>query len=341
MSDGSDLDVVGATVVATGLASPWGVAPLPDGSALVTVRDTGEVLLVRSGAPPAPLGVVPGVRHGGEGGLLGIAVSPGFADDGVVVVYATSATDNRVLRMRLTEGVLEPDVVILDGIPRADYHDGGRIAFGPDGFLYVATGDAGEPGNAQDLGSLGGKILRITADGAPAPGNPIPGSPLWSWGHRNVQGIAWHEDGRMFASELGESTWDELNLVEPGRNYGWPLVEGQQDASDRPGDGDVELVDPLVEWPTQDASPSGVAVVGDVVYVAALRGESLWRVPLVGNGAGEPQRLIEGVLGRLRAVADDGRGHLWVTTSNTTRGSPRPGDDRVILLTEAVLGRTP
>ncbi|MFH5821522.1 PQQ-dependent sugar dehydrogenase [Georgenia sp. AZ-5] len=315
----------GPVVVAEGLDVPWGLAFLPDGSALVTLRDSGEVVQVRAGAAPRVVGTVPGVVPGGEGGLLGIAVSPGFAQDRRVFVYLSAATDNRVLRMRL-DGELVPDRVVVEGIPRAGNHNGGRLAFGPDGFLYVTTGDAQRPANAQDRASLGGKILRVDADGAPAPGNPF-GSAVWSLGHRNVQGLDWADDGTMYASEFGQNTWDELNVITPGANYGWPDVEGSGDVAG--------YTDPVAQWRTGDASPSGIAVAGDAVYLAALRGEALWRVP---RGGGEPQRLLHEAYGRLRAVETDGTGNLWVLTSNTFRGEPRPGDDQVVVLDPATLG---
>jgi glucose/arabinose dehydrogenase len=328
--------------VATGLRGPWALAFLPDGSALLTVRDSAEVLRVRRGGAPQSVGTVPGVAHGGEGGLLGIAVSPTFAADRTAFVYLTTVTDNRVLRLRVElpgdgaasqAGGLTVEQAVLTGIPRAAIHNGGRIAFGPDGFLYVATGDAGDTRHSQDLGSLGGKILRITAQGEPAPGNPLRGSPLWSWGHRNVQGLAWDDRGRMFASEFGQSTWDELNLITGGGNYGWPQVEGIG--------ADPDFIDPLVQWRTSDASASGIAVADDAVYLAALRGESLWRVPLLPTTAaavvGEPERLLRATYGRLRAVEVDDSGHFWLLTSNTTRGTPRPGDDRVVVLDPAHL----
>jgi glucose/arabinose dehydrogenase len=253
-------------------------------------------------------------------------VSPAFASDRTVFVYFTAGNDNRVMRMTFDGTTLTPGRVIVEGIAKAANHDGGRLAFGPDGFLYIATGDAGQRQPAQDKASLNGKILRVTAEGSPAPGNPFPGSRIWSMGHRNVQGMAWNRAGTMYASEFGQDTWDELNRIEPGRNYGWPDVEGiaHQDG----------FIDPIEQWPTDDASPSGIAVGADgAVYMAALRGESLWHIPFDAEGQpGTPERLLEGRYGRLRTVMSAPDGRLWLITSNTFRGSPRPGDDRILAL---------
>jgi len=308
---------------------PWGLAFLPDGEAVVTLRDAARLILV--GADGAATTVTgPGadqltdlVVPAGEGGLLGVAVlrSSGSAVD--LALYATASDDNRVLVGTLdgsTLGELRP---IVTGIHKAGNHDGGRLAVGPDGYLYVTTGDAGDRPSAQDPDSLNGKILRVTFDGDPAPGNPEPDSPVWSLGHRNVQGLGWAPDGRMFASEFGQDTWDELNLIEPGGNYGWPTVEGPSD--------DPAFVAPVATWATDDASPSGLAVTDEGVYLAALRGERLWRVPLTADGVGTPQALLVGEYGRLRAVAVAPDGSLWVVTNNTDgRGEPRPGDDRIL-----------
>jgi glucose/arabinose dehydrogenase len=306
---------------------PWGLAFLPDGTALVTLRDQGEVLHVARQAKvsrPTSVGRVPGVVPGGEGGLLGIAVSPAFASDRTVFVFFTSQDDNRVMRMTFDGSTLKPGPVIVSGITKGSIHDGGRLAFGPDGYLYISTGEAGLRDPAQDKASLNGKILRVTRDGTPAPGNPFPGSRVWTFGHRNVQGLAWDKAGNMFASELGQNTWDELNRIEPGRNYGWPILEG---ISHRAG-----FVDPLAQWHTEDASPSGIAIGTDnAIYMAALRGESLWRIPTDGKGkTGTPQRLLQGTYGRLRAAVAAPDGRLWVVTNNTARGTPHPGDDQII-----------
>ncbi|HEU4346277.1 MAG TPA: PQQ-dependent sugar dehydrogenase, partial [Actinoplanes sp.] len=211
--------------------------------------------------------------------------------------------------------------VIFDGLAKAGNHNGGRIAFGPDGMLYVGTGDAAEPSRSQDPRSPNGKILRLTPDGDPAPGNPDAGSPVWSMGHRNVQGLAWSADGTMYASEFGQNRFDEVNLIEPGKNYGWPVVEGTGN--------DSRYENPMVTWRTSEASPSGAAISGDTLYVAALRGQRLWTVPLHG---GEPRAEFTGRYGRLRTVAFAPDGALWLTTSNTDRGpEPEPGgDDRVL-----------
>ncbi|WP_311131929.1 PQQ-dependent sugar dehydrogenase [Nonomuraea gerenzanensis] len=170
-----------------------------------------------------------------------------------------------------------------------------------------------------------GRILRLTPGGDPAPGNPTPGSPVYSRGHRNVQGLAWDAEGRLFATEFGQNDLDEVDLIQPGRNYGWPRVEGKGDTAGG------RYTDPLVTWPVSEASPSGMAIAGSTAYVAALRGERLWAVPLNGGTAGEPAAHLDGRYGRLRTVQVAPDGALWVTTSNTDgRGDLRDGDDRVL-----------
>ncbi|PRY11809.1 PQQ-dependent sugar dehydrogenase [Kineococcus rhizosphaerae] len=315
--------------IATGLAVPWGLAVLPDGTALVTLRDQARVVRVGPGVQTVvgadgPDGKVPDVSPGGEGGLLGVALSPGFASDQHVFLYQTARDDNRVVRYTLAQDRLTEATPIVTGIPKNSTHNGGRIAFGPDGDLYVGTGDAQDRPSAQDVNSLGGKILRVGADGSVPPDNPFAGSRTWSYGHRNVQGFGWDAAGRMYASEFGQDTWDELNLIRPGGNYGWPEVEGK-------GDGGGKYVAPLQTWATDDASPSGIAVTPDAVYVAALRGQKLWRVPVTPEGpTGTPDAYLDGTLGRLRTVEVGPDGSLWVLTSNTFRGTARPGDDRLV-----------
>ncbi|MFK0107355.1 PQQ-dependent sugar dehydrogenase [Streptomyces sp. NPDC091217] len=319
--------------VAEGLKSPWGLAPLPGGAGLlVSDRDDGTISKVdEKTGKTTELGVVSGVSAAGEGGLLGIALSPGFASDHMIYAYFTSASDNRIVRMLWDESkpakeqLGAPDT-IFKGIPKGLIHNGGRIAFGPDGMLYAGTGESGQRGLAQDRNSLGGKILRLTPEGEPAPGNPFPDSPVYSYGHRNVQGLAWDDRQRLFASEFGQDTWDELNAIKPGGNYGWPNAEGRSD--------DPKYVNPIAEWHTDDASPSGIAYVGGVIWMAALKGQRLWRIPLDGTtAAAEPQAFLTGEYGRLRTVVAAGGDKVWLVTSNTDgRGKPKAGDDRILEL---------
>ncbi|HEU4491661.1 MAG TPA: PQQ-dependent sugar dehydrogenase [Jiangellales bacterium] len=320
----------GFSDLATGLSSPWGLAFLPDGSALVSERDTARVVRVTAAGAVTEVGGVPGVVPGGEGGLLGLEVGPDPEDPGYVYAYFTAASDNRLVRMPWDGSAVGPPEVLLEGVPKARNHDGGRIAFGPDGRLYIATGDAGEPSRSQALDSPAGKILRLEPDGGIPADNPFPGSPVWSLGHRNVQGLAFDDEGRLWAGEFGQKTYDELNLIEPGANYGWPEVEG-------PGDGGGRFVEPVAVWnPTGDASPSGIAWVRDTVFLAALAGERLLRVPVPGGTAGEPDEAAVGQFGRLRTVEPAPDGSLWMITSNTDgRGDPQQGDDRILRVTLA------
>jgi glucose/arabinose dehydrogenase len=221
-SRGAPVGRVEVSTFATDLEVPWSFAFLPGGDALVTERDSGKLLRVSPSGEVEEIQTLP-ESGSGEGGLLGVAVSPDYEDDSYIYAYYTTEADNRVVRFRMGE-TPEP---ILTGIPVNTYHDGGRIKFGPDGMLYVSTGDAGDAENSQDRNSLGGKILRIEPDGSIPPDNPFPDSPVYSYGHRNVEGLAWDARGRLYASEFGQNTWDEVNRIEAGENYGWPAVEGR------------------------------------------------------------------------------------------------------------------
>jgi glucose/arabinose dehydrogenase len=321
-----DLPASAVTTVATGLRIPWGLAFLPDGTALVTERGNSVPTFDGNGRGGVDSSGIPRIMSVtstgtvteaqrlpevdlrlGEGGLLGIAVSPDYATDKWVYVYYSATNDNRIARLHLGQ----PPEPIVTGIPvtggdGARYHQGGRLAFGPDGMLYASVGETYFDSEiAQDRNSLGGKILRMTPEGRPAPGNPFPDSLVWTYGHRNVQGLAWDSKGRMYASELGSKTYDEVNLIEPGRNYGWPRVEGFST--------DALFTNPIATWtPTSIASPSGIAVLGDHLYVACLRGQSLYRLDLDGRN---PRKLLS-TYGRLRTVTVAPDGSLWVTTSN-------------------------
>ncbi|MEX0913857.1 MAG: PQQ-dependent sugar dehydrogenase, partial [Demequina sp.] len=294
----------------SGLQAPWDLEFLEDGAVLVSERDSGVIKRVRAGIATALNG--PGsdelkstLDSTGEGGLLGLTLHP--EDPTLLYVYYTREDGNAVMRLTMRGDVLGDPTDVITGIPKASNHDGGRIDFGPDGYLYIATGDAAEPELAQDLDSLAGKILRVVADGTEADGSPAPDNPfdsrVWSYGHRNVQGFDWVADGRMYASEFGQRTLDEVNLIEPGRNYGWPQVEGTDGAPSGvlPGETVEELTYPVVEWSTSEASPSGVAITHEGIYVAALRGQRIWRIPLTQDSIGEPHVLIDD-LGRVRHV---------------------------------------
>jgi glucose/arabinose dehydrogenase len=309
--------VVPATVevVAPGLRNPWGLAFLPDGTALVTERETGRILAV-SARRVHEAQRLTDVFPSGEGGLLGIAVSPNYATDKWVYVYYTTAEDNRVARLRLGT---QPQP-ILTGIRRGLFNNGGPIAFGPDGLLYVGTGDVDDARTPQDMFSLNGKILRVSPDGSPASGNPFRASPVYSYGHRNLRGLAWDAWGRLYASETGRYMHDELNPIYPGRNYGWPHVEGVAT--------DPKLIDPIATWSPVDTSPSGIAVLDDKLYGASLTG----RLLRLGLDGGTPAELLV-AHGRLRTVTVAPDRSLWVLTANRQGGTPTDDDDRVLRVT--------
>ena len=326
LSDRADAaPAIGATL-AQGLVVPWGLAFLPSGDALVTERESGRVFRVSRTGGRRQVGDLAGVHapDPGEGGLLGCAVSPGFRSNRHVFFFLTTTSDNRVIRMTYTSGgTLTERRTILAGIPASSNHNGGRLLFGPNGRLFVSTGDASDRADAQDRNSLAGKILRINPDGSTPAGNPF-GNQVWSLGHRNVQGLALDADGRLWATELGQDTRDELNRIVAGHNYGWPVVEGGDGASG-------EFHDPFVTWTTDACSPSGVAITRGAAWVGALRGRCLWRVDLAGAGARRKTRYFHDRLGRIRSVAKAPDGTLWLTTSNRDgRGTPRTGDDKVI-----------
>jgi glucose/arabinose dehydrogenase len=310
-------------VIATGLDLPWSMVRLDTGSTLVSERDTALVKEVGPDLAVREVGRVSDVVPGGEGGLLGLAV---LTDDLTTWLYAytTTASDNRVVRMPLSGApgsyALGTSEVVLSGIPKAGNHNGGRIKFGPDGMLYITAGDAGVPDRAQNVEELGGKILRVTAQGAVPDDNPFPGTPVYSYGHRNPQGLDWDREGRLWAAEFGQNTWDELNVVDAGANYGWPVVEGIGT--------DPSFRNPIYQWSTAEASPSGLLFTRDTLFLAALRGEALWSITPDGDTVTATPHFV-GEFGRVRDVIEGANGSLWILTNNTGR-APRDGDDKIV-----------
>jgi glucose/arabinose dehydrogenase len=319
---------VAATVLAKGLEVPWGMAFLPDGSGLVTERDTARILKVgpesdAQGLKVSELRRLEGVTASTDGGLLGIAVSPKYKTDKTLFVFYSTDKDNRVAALK-DKAAPQP---ILTGIPHSSQMNGGQLGFGPDGYLYVTTGDDTEGTQAQNPKSLGGKILRITPQGKPAPGNPVKNSPVWSSGHRNPQGLAWDSAKRLYASESGQSSYGELNVIAKGKNYGWAKTDGEG--------GNATFTNPLVSWPVDVSDCSGVAVLERTIVTACPGGKRLWLANVTGNGTliGQPQQLLNDQFGRLRALSAAPDGSLWVATSNQERGgNPTTEDDRIIRL---------
>jgi glucose/arabinose dehydrogenase len=313
--------------LSTGWSVPWAIAWLPDGSALVTERDTHRIVRLGPDGERVAIGTVPQVVSGGDGGLLGLALSPGFADDRTLYVFHTAENDNRIARLTYdgtTLGGYEP---LVTGIPKATFHNGGHLAFGPDGYLYASTGDALRPELSQDLGSLAGKILRLTPDGRPAPRNPF-GTLVHSYGHRVAHGLAWDEDGRLWSAENGQDAYDELNIIRKGRNYGWPACEGP---CSEPG-----MTNPVLTWAPPEAVPGGLTYTDDTLYMGTLRGQRLWRIPLHGDRPGTPEAYYAGEFGRLRAIsAVPGGGALWLGSSNADQVGQQPGAD---VIREVTLG---
>ncbi|MDN3293871.1 PQQ-dependent sugar dehydrogenase [Streptomyces ficellus] len=320
----------GVATLSTGWTIPWGTHWLPDGSAaLVTERDTFTVYKVTPSGARTQVGSVPHSQTtGGEGGLMGIAVDPDWATSKRVYVMHTSSEGNRIARMTFDGTRLSGYTSLVQGIRKARYHNGGRLAFGPDGFLYASTGDAQNTALAQDRASLNGKILRMTKDGRPAPGNPF-GTLVYSLGHRNPQGLAFDPQGRLWEAELGQSSRDELNLIKPGANYGWPACEGTCTVAG--------MTNPKKTWSVAEASPSGIAVADGAVYMASLRGERLWRIPISADNenVGTATAYYVGTYGRLRTVTKvPGAPQLWVTTTNADGNGGQPaGSDRILKVT--------
>lgn len=337
--------------VAAGLIVPWGLAFAPDGRIFVTERP-GSIRVIRDGVlQPEPWATLK-VAATGEAGLMGIAIAPDFERSRAVYVVGTFSTaeglTNRVIRFTERDGRGQDSVVVLDKIPSARFHAGDAIAFGPDGMLYIATGDAMTPSRAHDMKSLGGKILRLTPGGGVPTDNPIAGSPVFAYGLRNTQGIAWdRETGQMFATDHGPSGFpnerfrrnhDELNAIVPGGDHGWPNVAGTSASA--------KSVQPLADW-DPGIAPSGLAMyIGTdfprwrgSLFVGALRGAHLRRVSVELDSTGwlaTSEEIVVQGMGRIRAVVMGPDGYLYFTTSNQDgRGDPAANDDRVLRIVPA------
>jgi glucose/arabinose dehydrogenase len=303
------------TQIATDTDIPWGLATLPDGTILYTRRDAHDVIhLDPATGAKKTVGTVPNVDEtDGEGGLLGLAVSPTFSTDHWLYIMHTSPTDNRIVRIKMENDALtlSSEQVLLSGILRNKFHNGGRLRFGPDGKLYASTGDAQNGDNAQNVNGLNGKVLRLNTDGTVPSDNPF-GNYVWSYGHRNPQGLAFDSQGRLWEQEFGNSQLDETNLITKGGNYGWPACEGTIGTCTTPG-----YIAPKRTYPTSDGSCSGIAIVRDVLYAACERGTRMYREVISGSDLTNVQTYFNGTYGRLRTVEPAPDGGLWLTTSTT------------------------
>jgi glucose/arabinose dehydrogenase len=320
-------DVPPVTSVAKNLEIPWALDFLPDGSIIFTERP-GRVRLIdaREGLLSEPLLTLSEVAHRGEGGLLGIAVHPDFTQNKLVYIYHTYEEDgvlaNPVVKFRMQGRTLDQPELIISGIPGASNHNGGRIKFGPDGFLYITTGDARVPELSQDRDSLAGKILRLKDDGTIPADNPFSGSAVYSLGHRNPQGLAWDDQGRLWATEHGSSATDELNLIEPGKNYGWPVIRGDERAEG--------METPVRHSGRETWAPSGATFWGGSIFFAGLRGQSLFEA-VIEDGTVTLVRHLDRNFGRLRTVVAGPGNFLYLMTNNRDgRGVPTEDDDQIV-----------
>ncbi|WP_025851997.1 PQQ-dependent sugar dehydrogenase [Paenibacillus ehimensis] len=336
-------------IVATGLAVPWEIDFAPDGRIFFTERGGTLRVIDKGKLIEKPVFQFNGSLYKqGEAGLLGFTLDPQFERNGYIYAYYTYFKDdqpfNRVVRLKEQGGKAALDKVLLDHLPGNRIHDGGRVKFGPDGMLYITNGDADDRPSAQDVTALSGKIFRIAKDGSVPPDNPFPGSPVYSLGHRNPQGLAWHpETKRLYSSEHGQTAHDEINLIEAGANYGWPLVEGDETEL-KPADagkkGPGPLRAPVVHSRDVTWAPSGMTFVSrgpwkGHLLVANLRGTQVLHIVLSqdGRSAHSVEPLLAGELGRLRTVAEAPDGSLYVLTNNRDgRGQPQKDDDKIIRL---------
>lgn len=320
-------------IVADNLRIPWEIVFLPDGDLLVTERPG----IIKRIGKDGQTYTIEGVKHVGEGGLLGMALHPQFLENRWLYLYFTTnignGLKNRVERYRFEGNRLSEKTIIISNIPGAAYHDGGRIIFGPDGYLYITTGDAGSSNVAQDINSLAGKILRLKDDGLIPPDNPF-GNAVYSYGHRNSQGLVWDDKGRLWATEHGRSGissgFDELNLIEKGKNYGWPVIQGDERKKG--------MVSPIVQsGPNETWAPAGASFWDNSIFFAGLRGASLYEAKILDGDRVSLKAHFRQEFGRIRAVVLGPDGYLYITTSNTDgRGNINPNDDKIIRINPSI-----
>lgn len=323
-----------AVTVAKNLATPWEVLFLPNNDMLITERP-GK--LTRIGQDNRSY-AIKGVQHTSEGGLLGAALHPDFPKNHWVYLYYTTTKTNKltnvVERYTLEGDTLGNATTIIDEIPAAENHDGGRLAFGPDGYLYVTTGDAGEPTLSQQIESMAGKVLRLSDDGSVPADNPFT-NPVYSYGHRNIQGITWDGKGQLWATEHGrsgaQSGYDELNLIKRGANYGWPVAEGDET---REG-----MEKPIVHSGAKDTwAPAGMTYSKGSLFFAGLRGQALYQAKINSDNTITMTAHLREEYGRLRTAVEH-NGSLYVATSNTDgRGMPGEDDDRILRFSRSIFG---
>lgn len=368
-------------VIATGLNAPWEILFLPDGQALVDERDTGSILLISKDLKVSKIGFTnasPPCEKFCEGGTLGMAIAADRANEKLsLFVFQTTNSDNRILKYDLNTDAagswsLASKRVLIQGIERSGKsttHNGGRLAIGPDGKLWVSLGDSGMRGaTSQNWNARAGSVLRMNLDGTVPEGNPKENSFVWAKGLRDTQGMAWDNFGNLWTTEFGQDTWDELNLIEKGKNYGWPIAEGffkfvetppepgnpgsnDQGTADNPEPkpitpsmpSNVEMLNdsrytpPVLTWHPSEAACSGITFVKGSLISACLRGGKLWVIPVIGDKQlGEPKEFFKGRFGRLRTVTLAPDGSIWLITSNRdgrggwSSGGENPQDDRII-----------
>ncbi|OGK27565.1 hypothetical protein A3C28_06055 [Candidatus Roizmanbacteria bacterium RIFCSPHIGHO2_02_FULL_39_9] len=325
------IDTAAITTIAENLDTPWAIAFLPDGGMLVTER-FGKVRLIDKGGKlqEEPIASLSQVKEIGEGGLLGILLHPDFSSNHFVYLYYTYSntgedTFNRVVRMKYENNSLKDEEILVDSIPGNSNHNGGRIKFGPDRNLYITTGDAQNPSQAQDTSTLGGKILRVTDEGKPVSDNSF-GNLVYSYGHRNPQGIDWNNAGKLWETEHGrsgiQSGLDEVNIIEKGKNYGWPIIQGDET---REG-----MMTPITNSGGDTWAPAGAAFIGDRLFFGGLRGQALYEAVINGNDVSIKEH-FKNQFGRIREVIKGPDDMLYITTSNQDgRGNPQTGDDKVL-----------